>query len=231
MLSGMPAGEQCETGRLRGLKHGACVASARAKLVPSSNAARPRILEMVKHYASSPRRICGPSMNGFRCIAIGKGDSDILRGVLKRLLTRLRQPLRDWLDLQNAKRENRALDARHKEGLKNANTAHDRAGVESQYLDELEIIWHPIYLRQSYKLAARARSLGVQVPPRPKVYEDDDNWYFSSSSGDWYLTGEAKERIQHAPSFGKNVRSIMNSENGLPWGCQLPHLLLHLYHC
>jgi hypothetical protein len=118
--------------------------------------------------------------------------------VLKQLLTQIRrlQFAADWLDLHQAERENRKLDARREAGLKATQTQREREGVESEYLDELEIIWHPIYIRRSHKLVADARKYGVPVPPVPKLYEDNDSWYFSSSAGDWFLNNEASVRLK-----------------------------------
>jgi hypothetical protein len=117
--------------------------------------------------------------------------------VLKRLSTLVRrlQFVADWLDLRQAKRESQKLNERCKKGLEAAATPHDRDAIQGQYHAESDLIWHPIYARQTNKLIARARKYGVQVPTLPSDYAGDDNWYLGTT-GDWILTSEAEERLR-----------------------------------
>jgi hypothetical protein len=118
--------------------------------------------------------------------------------VLKRLLTQARrlQFVADWVDLRDAKREHRKLNERYRKGLEAAATPSDRDAIQGQYRAEYDLLWDPIYIRETDELIARARKYGVQVPPLPTDYAADNNWYLSHATGVWIFTSEAEERLR-----------------------------------
>ena len=124
------------------------------------------------------------------------------QSVLQQLLMQARklQFIADWLDRREARRESQKLRARYKKGLGEAKKRNappnELNAIQGQYHTEYDLIWHPIYARDSDKLIARARKYGVQVPAMPVSYTDDeDNWY-QGVTGEWILTSEAEERLR-----------------------------------
>jgi hypothetical protein len=116
----------------------------------------------------------------------------------------------DRLDLRHAKSESKKLNARLKVGLDAAKarnaTKNELDDIQGQASVEYEFIWHPIYARDSERLVARARKYWVRVPPLPRSYtEDDDNWYLSHATGDWYLSNEAEEQLKRDIRDAKRV--------------------------
>jgi hypothetical protein len=106
----------------------------------------------------------------------------------------------DWLDYRHAKREAETAKARYENGLTEAKrrgaSRADYDAIEGQYSNELQIIWDPIYARQSSKLIARARKYGVSVPRLPTSYSvDDANWQLGVT-GDWILSEDAVDKIK-----------------------------------
>jgi hypothetical protein len=123
--------------------------------------------------------------------------------VLNRVFDQVRKIrfIADWLDVRKANREQQALHARLRAGLeeakkRNANR-NELDAITSQYAQESDIIWHPIYPRNSDKLVVRARKYGVRVPPQPKDFTGNDDWFWSSVTGDWFLADQAVERLNH----------------------------------
>jgi hypothetical protein len=120
------------------------------------------------------------------------------QSVLKELLTKARklQFIADWVDLRDAKREHQKLNERYRKGLEAAATPSDRDAIQGQYRAEYDLIWDPIYIRETDELIARARKYGVQVPPLPTDYAADNNWYLSHATGVWIFTSEEEERLR-----------------------------------
>jgi hypothetical protein len=124
------------------------------------------------------------------------------RSVLEQLLTKARglQFIADWLDLRDAKREHRRLRAKYEEQLSEAKkrNASEREfeEIRNVYGIEYQIIWEPIYVRNTKKLLARARKYGVQIPPFPTESLPGDSWELSHVVGDWFLGSEAEERLK-----------------------------------
>jgi hypothetical protein len=112
------------------------------------------------------------------------------------------QFIADWLDFRSAKREARALSARHQTGLDAARARNAGRGeydtINGQYAAESEMIWHPIYAQQSNKLTTQARRYGVRVPQLPNDYAGNDDWVFSQATGEYFLTNEGEERLKAA---------------------------------
>lgn len=73
--------------------------------------------------------------------------------MLPPIVKRLPGPIRHWLELVDAKRKDKALRAEHKVAMKAAKTAHDREGANIDYVNELEMLWDPIFIRRSWRLA------------------------------------------------------------------------------
>ena len=116
----------------------------------------------------------------------------------------------DRLDLQSAKSESKKLNARLKAGLDAAKarnaTKNELDDIQGQASAEYEVIWHPIYARDSERLVARARRYWVRVPPLPRTYtEDDDSWYLSHATGDWYLSNEAEDQLKRDIRDAKRI--------------------------
>ena len=124
-----------------------------------------------------------------------------------RLMDRLLKPLRrirwidDTLNFRDARRESDALHLR----LQNAVAAAKKRGVPDAELQnirgpanaEYELIWDPIYVRESAKLVQQARKHQIRIPPFPPNNDQgNEDWNLSFAIGDYILTTEGERRLK-----------------------------------
>jgi hypothetical protein len=107
------------------------------------------------------------------------------------------QWVRDWIENRTDKRLMAELHAKYDpliDAAKKAKNNQKISELEQEWSFQAELIAHPSWALAAERLTARARSLGIRVPP---IREDSDDWERSNITGDWMLAPEAERLLRN----------------------------------
>jgi hypothetical protein len=114
--------------------------------------------------------------------------------MLKAWFREVKQQLEHRKHVKRANRATNLLSANIAAREKMLTDEDEKQALHAEFFDEYDQIWGPIEAYRNRRLVERARRMGIDIPRRPKQYDDDENWVWSPYGSK--LTESAEKKIK-----------------------------------